>query len=128
MRIPSTRIPAICSVLIVLATLIPWPDASITKAKSQGDQPIVARVTIEGHDQLFHFVTLGLDLLETRDGDDLFILATHEQIEQLRDDGWRVRVDDEMTTLTARLSPETFLDGYRTVAERPMSPAAPRER
>lgn len=117
MRIPSTPILAACSALILLATLIPWPEASITKAKPQGDQPIVARVTIEDHDQLLRFVTLGLDLLETRDGDDLFILATHEQIERLRDEGWRIRVDDEMTAQTARLSPETFLDGYRTVAE-----------
>lgn len=117
MRIPSTRILAACSALIVLAALIPWPEASITKAKPQGDQPIIARGAIEDHDQLLRFVTLGLDLLETRDGDDLFILTTHEQIERLRDDGWRIRVDDEMTTQTMWLSPETFLDGYRTVAE-----------
>ncbi len=116
MNMPTARLIAAFLALILPVIPIPSPNDSVTKATQSSDRQVVARVTIKDGDQLRRFVRLGLDLLELRDGDDLFILTTHEQIETLSNEGWVIRVDDELTTYTTRL-PETFLDGYLTVAE-----------
>jgi hypothetical protein len=116
MRLTVASLLAAFSAMIVFAISLSSPNVATTRANQSSDQPVVARVTIKDDDRLLRFVSLGLDLLEMRAGDDLFILTTQEQIEQLRNDGWQIRVDDELTTQTAQLSPETFRDGYRTVA------------
>ncbi|MGH9845875.1 MAG: M14 family zinc carboxypeptidase [Blastocatellia bacterium] len=90
------------------------------RAQQTTDESIVARVTIQKNQDLHRFVALGLDLLETREGDDLFILTNRQEIERLRSDGWRVSVDESLTQPTLRsaaLALQTFQGGYRTVAE-----------
>ncbi len=81
------------------------------------ERTVVARVTVKNDEETLRFVKLGFDLLEQRDGKDLFILTTQEQISYLKKEGWRVRVDEEQTKLLHPALMETFRDGYRTVAE-----------
>ena len=85
-------------------------------ARQSTEDPIVARVTIHREEDLRRFVSLGLDLLETRDGDDLFILTDRKEMARLQAEGWLIRVDDPQTE-SMRQSPQTFRDGYRTVVE-----------
>ncbi len=89
----------------------------IASAQPTVDQRVIARVHTRNQQEIEQLVTLGLDLLEMRDGDDLFILTTPAQIEELRRDGWVVDVDEEQTTALRRNRPNTFMGGYRTVPE-----------
>jgi hypothetical protein len=89
-------------------------------AQSTFDLPVIARVTLKSRKELERFVTLGLDLLEAREGDDRFILTTQAQVEWLRKQGWTVTVDNKRTatlSITSQEGINTYMGGYRTVAE-----------
>jgi murein tripeptide amidase MpaA len=92
--------------------------APLAAPQAAGETPVVARVTLTNAADVGRFVQLGLDVLEMREGDDLFILTTPAQIEELRTKGWAVRVDPRQTDLLSRQQTiNTFRSGYRTVAE-----------
>lgn len=90
-----------------------------TSANTQfySDQTIVARVTLKNEQELNLFVTLGVDLLEEKEGDDLFIMTTRAQFDELYKTGWRITIDDEKTSTLRAQSPNVFNGGYRTVPE-----------
>src|SRR5215831_12226040 len=99
--------------------------ASQAPAQPTPDQPVIARVTLKTPAELQRFLRLGLDVLETRDGDDLFILTTSAEVDQLRIDGWTIRIDADHTSTLQRQwpaqpqaptapRPRTFMSGYRT--------------
>jgi carboxypeptidase T len=90
---------------------------SSSTALQRADQPVIARVTIREERELHKFITLGLDLLEMRKGDDLFILTTPAEAARLATEGWAVAVDAEQTELLGEQGANTFRDGYRTVTE-----------
>src|SRR5215207_1387319 len=96
MRFDSRRL----AVLLLLFGLL-TPSTSLfnsaASAAARVDQPVIARVTLKSREELERFVRLGLDLLEMREGDDLFILTTEAQIEWLRQQGWTVSVDNRQT-------------------------------
>ncbi len=96
---------------------VAMPTAKVSGAGQRADQPIIARVRVKGDKELARFVTLGLDLLEMRKGDDLFILTTTAEAERLSAEGWTVTVDDTQTALLREQETDTFRDGYRTVTE-----------
>jgi murein tripeptide amidase MpaA len=92
------------------------------------DPPVVARVTITSPAELERFVGLGLDMLEMREGNDLFILTTATEVDRLRADGWVIAIDPQQTQtiqqqqhqqqqLSPQVSPQGFMGGYRTVPE-----------
>ena len=83
-------------------------------AQPPGEPPVLARVTLASEAEVDRFVRLGLDLLETREGDDLFALTTRGEVERLRAAGWRIRVE---AGGPAPHRAETFQEGYRTVTE-----------
>jgi hypothetical protein len=83
----------------------------------QSEPPVIARITTRGQGEVEQIVTLGLDLLEARDGDDLFILTTQPQIERLRELGFQVAVDQQQTAQLQRFGISSFMGGYRTVPE-----------
>lgn len=107
--------------LFGVLTLAGWPSASKLAATpanlAQTPPQFVARVTLADSSQVRRFVTLGLDLLELRSGDDLFFLTNEAQFAWLQASGWRVVRDETQTSLLPNTAPETFLGGYRTVAE-----------
>jgi hypothetical protein len=87
------------------------------RAQISADQNIVARVTLTSEQEMKKFVTLGLDLLETREGDDLFIITTPAEFDELRRAGWKVKVDEARTETLRGQSVDTYNGGYRTVPE-----------
>jgi murein tripeptide amidase MpaA len=90
------------------------------QARAQYSQPetVVARIRVESEAETRAVVRLGLDLMEYREGDELVFWTTEAQINQLREAGWRVRVDAEQTQEVRRmLAADTFNGGYRTVEE-----------
>jgi len=110
MHLHSLRF-ALPALLLVIALLSTTPRF---RAQQTNDEPIVARVTIQKDHDLHRFVSLGLDLLEMRLGDDLFILTNQREIERLRSEGWRIAVDEAQTRQmirSAALAPQTFRDG-----------------
>ena len=107
--------------LVLLAALTMFftePLLQLTHAQQNSNRPLVARITAKNQQELEQVVKLGLDLLELREGNDLFFLTTNEQIETLRKQGYAVRKDDAQTNLLRQQAESnTFSGGYRTVAE-----------
>src|SRR5436305_3663889 len=92
--------------------------APLAAPQAADNAPVVARVTLRDAKDVERFVQLGLDVLEMRQGDDLFILTSTAQVEELRAKGWAVRVDRQQTDLfNQQQATHTYSGGYRTVAE-----------
>jgi hypothetical protein len=103
---------------ILLAVFLAQPTAQVATPQQPYNPPVIARVTIKDRQELRQFITLGLDLLEMREGDDLFILTTTAEVEDLRTKGWVVSIDQKQTDLIqGQQRANTFSGGYRTVAE-----------
>ncbi len=112
-----TRRLSVNLVLILLALFLVQPAAQSTTPQQITGQIVIARVTMRNRQELERFVTLGLDLLEMRTGDDLFILTSQAQIKELRAKGWAIAVDEKQSALINEQRENTFRNGYRTVAE-----------
>ena len=126
MSAPRVRLAAVLAGLLgSLAFLV---IAMAAQAQQPADAPVVARVTVKPPD-LARFMALGLDLLEMREGGDLFVVTTAAEVDRLRADGWRISVDTEQTSRLQQQQRERqqqrapsqvqplFMGGYRTVAE-----------
>jgi hypothetical protein len=86
--------------------------------KSDEEPQIMARITVTNAEDLQRIARLGLDLMEYREGDDLIFLTTQKQLDELKNAGWNVRIDEHMTAGLPRPGDtETFQGGYRTVEE-----------
>ncbi|MEN3331876.1 MAG: hypothetical protein V7641_1241, partial [Blastocatellia bacterium] len=105
----------ILAFIIIFAT---QSTAPLAAPQTADDAPVVARVTLRDARDVGRFVQLGLDLLEMRQGDDLFILTSNAQIKELRGQGWVIQVDPQQTDLfSQQRKTNTYSGGYRTVAE-----------
>jgi carboxypeptidase T len=92
--------------------------SQLATPQSAGNGPVVARVTLTNPIDRARFLQLGLDLLELRRDDDLFILTSRGEVEELRAKGWTIRTDSEQTALfNQQMSLNTYRSGYRTVTE-----------
>jgi subtilase family serine protease len=113
--------PRALSVLFGVLAFVAVTGEPRASTRGPGEQPVIARITARTPADVERLARLGLDLLETREGNDLFILTSPEEIERLRGDGWAVALDEEQSASlpTAGFSPaqDTFLGGYRTVTE-----------
>ena len=86
--------------------------------KSDSEKQIMARITVSNALDMQRVNSLGLDLMEYREGDELIFLTTQKQLDELRNAGWNVRLDEQLTAELPRPGDtETFLGGYRTVEE-----------
>ncbi len=101
-----------------LSSLI-QPSARAQKPQPQqaGEQAFVARVTVRSEAEMKRLVTLGLDLLEMREGDDLFVMTTPEEFDRLQRAGWQIKTDEAQTRQLREQSVDSFMGGYRTVPE-----------
>jgi murein tripeptide amidase MpaA len=105
-------------VVFILTVICATQFAAQLAPQSAARASVIARVTLNGADDIGRFTQLGLDLLEMRQGDDLFVLTTPAQVAELRAAGWAIRVDSEQTALFNRqMSVNTYRNGYRTVQE-----------
>ncbi len=109
MRSVSKRWSALAVVLLCLV-------ASNVGQTAEGI--VVGRITVEGEAETRRAATLGLDLMEYRDGNDLIFWTNKEQLTELASAGWNARIDEKLTAELAAIDlNETFLGGYRTVEE-----------
>lgn len=82
------------------------------------DQVRVVRIRVASLDEGRQLAALDLDMLEARDGNDLFALVTADEQADLLARGWDVRIDTEQTALLQQqVRLQTFRGGYRTVEE-----------
>jgi hypothetical protein len=114
-RVCRRLIVPIISLLFIAPLSLPV--AKVSGAAQRADQLVIARVRVNGEKELARLLTLGLDLLEMRKGDDLFILTTTAEAERLAAEGWTVTIDDTQTALLREQETDTFRDGYRTITE-----------
>ena len=98
---------------LVLATLPTQTIAQTPTAAPQRDQ--VVRIRAATKAEKLAISTRGLDLLEMRDGKDLFALVSDAEIAQLKADGFTVSVDAEQTSYLTPAKP--VQGGFRTVEE-----------
>ncbi|NJO84653.1 MAG: hypothetical protein HC828_19050 [Blastochloris sp.] len=129
---PSRRRPTFRAVLAVLAILwsmqlaglfatMVWsqspPEITAETPDESTNDIVVVRITASTPADVQLVIAQGLDLLEMRDGDDLFALVARGDIAALQALGLAVRVDAEQTALLAQASLQTFFEGYSTVEE-----------
>jgi hypothetical protein len=103
--------------LHLLLTVLFIAGGSQPATAQQDLSPVIARITTRSQAETEQIVRLGLDLVEARDGDDLFILTTQAEIARLRAQGFVVTVDQEQTAQLQRAGASSFMGGYRTVPE-----------
>jgi hypothetical protein len=103
--------------ILLTAGLSTFIQPSESAQRQPVEQAFISRVTVRNEAELKRLVTLGLDLLERREGDDLFVLTTPGEFQRLRLEGWRVRVDETQTRRLREQSVDSFMEGYRTVPE-----------
>lgn len=113
------RIPFSIAFLLSILIIGGLPLAS--GARQAGvERPVVARITVRDAEELERLVRRGLDLLEARRGQDLFVLTTLEKVAQLREEGWEIAVDEDATAANmvseARIR-SLFSGGYISVSE-----------
>ena len=107
----------VITLIVISATQLA---GQLATPQSAGNGPVVARVTLTNPIDRAGFLQLGLDLLELRRGDDLFILTSRGEVEELRAKGWAIGTDSEQTALfNQQMSLNTYRSGYRTVAVMP---------
>src|SRR5262245_5265868 len=102
----------------VLAGVLPMAASNKTLAQEVQEAQVV-RIAAPTAAQRWQLAALGLDLLEQREGDDLFAIVTPQQMAQLKEQGWDVRADPQQTALLPGVGarPASFAEGYRTVEE-----------
>src|SRR6266516_1504945 len=93
LRVPKRLYLSVFFTLLTAVVFFAEPVLQIARARQTANQPLVARITIQNQEAFLRLSALGLDLLEMRDGDSYFFLTTAEQLEQLRKEGWDVKVD-----------------------------------
>lgn len=138
----SSFVFALSVLLLLLGSFLLQPVGRVASAqKRPADEIVIARINVRSQQELERLVALGLDLLETREGDDLFVMTSPAQLGRLREQGWRVSVDEKQTALvrgqrpdlrqtraqntqpgtaqtgTTQLSASSFMGGYLTVPE-----------
>lgn len=78
----------------------------------------VVRLNVRDSLMMKRVMNANLDLMEERDGDDLFAWVDETQFAELKKNGFDVRVDEIRTSeLRNLLQTDTFNGGYRTVEE-----------
>lgn len=99
--------------LAMLAGVLP----TLPGQAAPDQQPLVVRIRDAGPLAAQELTARGIDLLEMREGNDLFALVTATQQAELIAAGWKVQAEVAQTVALRNVSPALFLDGYRTVEE-----------
>lgn len=113
-----TRARTIVFAAVVVLTLLAQGGRGTANAQQPAGELVIARVTIATAEDMTRILELGVDLLEHREGTDLFILTTPEQVEELGARGFRISIDDPQTAVIRhQRGALSFNGGYSTVPE-----------
>ncbi|MGQ0602610.1 MAG: M14 family zinc carboxypeptidase, partial [Anaerolineales bacterium] len=106
----------LCAILLnaVLAPVLFGLRASNAQPTDPPPPLSVWRVTLRSPDDVTRLTTGDWDVLEARGADYLLVLGDSVVVDQLRAEGFTVTLDH---TLPSTISPLTYYNGYRTVAE-----------
>lgn len=104
-------------VLMYLLALVLGAAAWQPVIAQEPEPTVIARITTRSQAETDQIVRLGLDLIEARDGDDLFILTTQSEIDRVNALGFIIRVDEAQTAQLRRAGISSFMNGYRSVPE-----------
>src|SRR5262245_17635151 len=115
MKKPNQRVFIRGLVILVLVGFLIEPLSQLRAQQSA--ERVIARVTIPNDKERLRFLGLGLDVLEMREVNDLFILSTPDQVEALRGAGWSITIDKTQTSTLREQLINSFNGGYRTVSE-----------
>ena len=106
-----TYIAIIIALFIASMTTSTYPTHAETPPPSAA--LLILRVRAETPDQSQQLLATGLDVLETRQGPDLFVMGDAATLDKLRTLGFTVSVDQSFD----QRAPETYFNGYHSVAE-----------
>ena len=100
--------------LLVIAVFAGWISPTVSTASADG--LVLVRIRAATSAEGLRLAHLGLDLMEARDGDDLFAIVTPTQQQMLLDAGWDVRINPEQpASLTQSAALQATVAGYRSV-------------
>jgi hypothetical protein len=103
---------------VVAISLLAQGRGATAIAQQPAADVVIARVTLANAQDVTRLLEIGVDLLEYREGADLFILTTPEQVAELAARGFQIRIDEPQTALIQRqVGSQTFNGGYSTVPE-----------
>ncbi len=102
---------------LLLLALVAGTARSEQATPPSTDQPVVVRIRAATLAESRELTGWGLDLLEMRDGENLFAIVSPQEHAALLAAGWQVSVDAEQTALLQQVRLQTFMEGYRTVEE-----------
>jgi hypothetical protein len=122
-KAPFAALIIVLNIALIAATLI-VPQTVTVSASDVVSQPLpltpesaqtIYRVTLRSPADAQLLLSAGYDVLEAREGDDVFILGDDAVVNELRAQGFDVRPHE--ISLTNNYQPTTYFNGYRTVAE-----------
>jgi murein tripeptide amidase MpaA len=93
-----------------------WSEATPTTVQATSS-PVVVRLKNLSPSDIRTLSRRGLDLLEMRDGSDLFALMSSAEQASLIAEGWDARLDMQQTSYVQQDARQAFQGGYRTVEE-----------
>jgi Zinc carboxypeptidase/FG-GAP-like repeat len=104
--------------ILVLAAVLSFPLAALSQYTDTQSETIAARIHVADYDEMLRVVHLDIDLMEEREGADLFAWITRAKLAEIQSRGFKAAVDE---TRTAQLrldeTRDTYSGGYRTVEE-----------
>jgi hypothetical protein len=124
-KAPFAALIVALNIALIVATLI-IPQTVTVNADTGVSQPLsltpelpqaIYRVTLRTSADAQLLLSTGYDVLEAREGDDVFILADEAATDALRTQGYVINLHTELTTHNSQLIPQTYFGGYRTVVE-----------
>jgi hypothetical protein len=108
----SRLLRCVCVLLLLALAAVP-----AALAAPLPDDLLVVRIRAADPADARRLAAQGIDLLEVRDGPDLFAVVSPADYAALHAQGWQVRPDAAQTALLAEAVLQGFPEGYRTAAE-----------
>jgi carboxypeptidase T len=103
------------NLLLVGLSIRPGPKSS-TAPTQPAEEILTLRVSLRSHADIT-LLAQAYDLLELRDGNDVFVLGDPDTLDSLQTTGFRVSVHDKTTSGSVRRTAYSYSGGYRTVVE-----------
>lgn len=94
-----------------------WAVGASPSVATGGSELAIYRVTVDTDQQVQSLIAQGYDVLEARESDDIFVMASGDEVDDLRADGFTVIADRLLPALGPagdEFAMATFFGGYRS--------------